>query len=72
MDKGKLDEIERQMRMVLKAEYEAKERITKRADELEEIVALAIAACQDSSPFLANMLLGKAESIFGKKPTFGG
>lgn len=57
---------EREIRQNLKVEYEAKEKITKRVDELEEIVALAIAACQDRSPYFGNILLDKAERIFGK------
>jgi len=59
-------EIEDQVRKSLKNEYEAIERVTQRADELEKVVTIAIAALMDHSPKLGLLLLSHAEGVFGK------
>lgn len=59
-------EIEAQVRKSLKNDYEAIERVTQRADELEKIVTLALAALSDHSPNLGSILLMEAERVFGK------
>lgn len=59
-------EIEAQVRKSLKLDYEAVERITLRADELESMCIIAITALMDHSPILGQLLLNKAEAVFGK------
>lgn len=60
-------EIEGQVRKNLQQEYDAIERVTLRAAELEKIVTIALVALSDHSPNLGSILLAEAESVFGKK-----
>jgi hypothetical protein len=50
----------------MKAEREVLDAARKEVAQLEEIVTIAISACRDHSPFLAEVLLQKAEIAFGK------
>lgn len=60
-------EMEAMVRENLKYEFDRNDAIMKETKKLEEICALAISACRDASPLLGDVLLAKAEAIFGKK-----
>lgn len=51
----------------LKEEFASRDAVVKRADELADIVYLALAALQDHQPALSAMLMNKAKKIFGEK-----
>lgn len=67
MNAEQYDMVKRLIEEDLKEQYEANQAIVARVKDLEEICVMAIAACSDHSPMLSNMLLVKAEGIFGKK-----
>ncbi len=64
---AEIQQAELMLKERLKEEIAKKEAVTKRVDDLEEIVVMAISACVDHSPMLGEMLMAKAERVFGKK-----
>lgn len=61
------EEVERLVRQNLDVEYNRLEEITLRTNELETICTIAITALIDHSPALGELLLTRAEQVFGKK-----
>lgn len=61
------EEVEKMVRQNLAMEYQRLEEITLRTNELETICTIAITALVDHSPALGELLLTRAEQVFGKK-----
>lgn len=67
LDTGRQAEMMRVAKEYLKDEISHKEAVTKRVDDLADIVDIALTALQDHQPALSSMLMTKAKKIFGEK-----
>lgn len=65
--KEQIEQAEAYIKDKLKAEFEARDAIVKQADDLANIVDIALAALQDHQPALSATLMRKAKAIFKRE-----